>query len=227
VEEGIHQASGEPVCTFAMHVVDGSPVPPVAQQFTFAAVVLRSRRFTGLEWPLVRVEFAFPAVNASDLEATFGCPIVFVEGPPRLVLSQTSFAAALPSAERAILPLLDQHAKQELDRLGLDLEPLPGFREALRCACAEGRPTLGVVARRLAVSPRSLQRRLDERGTTFSAQVDAVRQALACVYLAGRDLSIAEVAFVLGFSDQPAFTRAFTRWTGVTPHVFRAGKRPV
>jgi AraC-like DNA-binding protein len=214
--------------TLSMLTADGSPVPPVAQLFTFAAIVLRSRRFTGLDWPLARVDFTFDAPDdAPEIERTFGSACAFGQQTPRLVLTRETFSLPLPSAEREILPLLDQHAQEELERLDLDLErePVPGFHEALRAACAEGRPTLSIVARRLAVSPRSLQRRLDEQGVSFSTQLDAFRQAQAEAYLRARGLSIAEVAFVLGFSDQPAFTRAFSRWTGVTPHAFRAKGR--
>jgi AraC-like DNA-binding protein len=176
---------------------------------------------------LTRVEFTFDAPSdVQQIERTFGCPCAFGQAAPRLVLTGAVFALPLPSAERELLPLLEQHAEQELGRLDLDREVVPGLRDALRSACAEGRPTLTLVARRLAVSPRSLQRRLDERGTSFSTELDAVRRALAEAHLAARDLSIAEVAFVLGFSDQPAFTRAFSRWTGMTPHAFRAARRP-
>lgn len=213
-------------CALSMLTVDGSPVPALAQQFTFAAIVLRSRRFCGVDWPLERVEFTFPpALAGADLERAFGCPIAFGRQTARLLLSSSIFGFPLPTAEREILPLLEQHARLQLQELGIRDEPVPGLRAALISACAEGRPTLTVLARRLGASPRSLQRRLEDHGTSFSSELDVVRQGLARSHLRGRDLSIAEIAFILGFSDQPAFTRAFARWTGVTPQVFRAQNR--
>jgi AraC-like DNA-binding protein len=213
-------------CALSMLTVDGSPVPPLAQQFTFAAVVLRSRRFCGVDWPLERVEFTFsPSEAAADLEHAFGCRVSFGQQTARLLLSSSTFSLPLPTAEREILPLLEQHARKQLQEMGIRDEPVPGLRAALISACAEGRPTLTVLARRLGASPRSLQRRLEERATSFSSELDVVRQGLARAHLGAGDLSIAEIAFVLGFSDQPAFTRAFSRWTGVTPQVFRAQSR--
>lgn len=223
VESAGRDSQGELVSTLALVTAGGGPVPPIAQQFTFAAIVLRSRRFTGLDWPLLRVEFTFPpSPSAVELSRTFGCPIDFERDVARLVLGTDTFELRLPTAERELLPLLDQHAQGQMEQVGIQDEPVPGLRDALRSICAEGRPSLLALAKRLGMSSRSLQRRLDEQGTSFSAELEAVREKLARAHLAKRDLSIAEVAFVLGFSDQPAFTRAFARWTGVTPQVFRA-----
>jgi len=212
-----------PFFFLSLAMADGRPVPAFAQQFTFAAIVLRSRRFTGVDWPLLRVELTFErSENEAELEATFGCPIAFDRATARLVLEQSAFDLELPSAERELLPLLDQHAKGQLGNLGAADEPLASIHQALRSACAEGRPTLLAVAKRMGTSARSLQRRLDERKTSFTAELDLVRHRLAKAYLTERQLSIAEVAFILGFSDQPAFTRAFSRWEGTTPSAFRA-----
>jgi AraC-like DNA-binding protein len=82
--------------------------------------------------------------------------------------------------------------------------------------------TLAVVARRLAMTPRTLQRRLAEAGSSFDALRDTARKHAAESYLAETELSIAEVAFVLGFSEPTAFHRAFKRWHKVTPQAFRA-----
>jgi len=73
------------------------------------------------------------------------------------------------------------------------------------------------VAETLNMSVRSLQRRLKEVGTTFRTLLDAVRKDLAATYVCNPDIELAEVAFLLGFSDQSAFSRAFRRWTGNTP----------
>ena len=66
------------------------------------------------------------------------------------------------------------------------------------------------------MSVRTLQRRLVDSGTTFRSVSDEVRRQLALGYLADPAVSIAEVAFLLGFSEQRSFNRAFRRWTGET-----------
>ncbi len=73
------------------------------------------------------------------------------------------------------------------------------------------------VAEALSMSVRSLQRRLKEVGTTFRTILDTTRRDLASTYVRDPDIELAEVAFLLGFSDQSAFSRAFKRWTGIPP----------
>lgn len=71
------------------------------------------------------------------------------------------------------------------------------------------------------MSDRSLQRRLGALGCTFNALADEVRAATAWLYLAQPDMALAEAAYLLGFSDQSTFNRAFKRWTGSTPRQAR------
>jgi AraC-like DNA-binding protein len=73
------------------------------------------------------------------------------------------------------------------------------------------------VARELAMSGRTLQRRLADLGYTFNALADEVRDATARLYLEQPDMALAEIGYLLGFADQSTFNRAFKRWTGVTP----------
>lgn len=72
------------------------------------------------------------------------------------------------------------------------------------------------------MSERSLQRHLREHGSSFNALADEVREATARLYLDQPDMALAEIAYLLGFGDQSAFTRAFKRWTGRTPREARS-----
>jgi Helix-turn-helix domain len=78
------------------------------------------------------------------------------------------------------------------------------------------------VARALGLSLRTLHRRLKEQGWTFQGLLDAERKHVACSRLREPRLSIGEVAYMLGYSEQSAFLRAFRRWTGSSPSEFRA-----
>lgn len=97
---------------------------------------------------------------------------------------------------------------------------------AITDSLPDGRPSRAQVARRLGMSERTLHRRLSEQGETFqSITTNAQRMAAESLLANGRS-SLAEVAFLTGFSDQSAFTRAFKGWTGQTPLAFReAGAR--
>jgi AraC-like DNA-binding protein len=95
-------------------------------------------------------------------------------------------------------------------------------RSALSSPLTAGEMRIDVVARRLATTPRTLQRRLARAGTSFEFLCDELRKHAAEHYLADPTLSIAEVTYLLGYSEPTAFHRAFKRWYGTTPHTFRA-----
>jgi AraC-like DNA-binding protein len=82
------------------------------------------------------------------------------------------------------------------------------------------------IASGLAMSARTLQRRLSEQGHSFQGVVDMTRKVLAQRLLAETDYSLAEVAFLTGFSEQSGFSRAFKRWAGQTPRSYRLGTPP-
>jgi AraC-like DNA-binding protein len=80
---------------------------------------------------------------------------------------------------------------------------------------------MGAVARALHMSPRTLQRRLEDEGTAFSDVLDDVRQSAARQRLRDPALSLSEIAYELGFADLATFSRAFKRWTGMPPGMWR------
>jgi AraC-like DNA-binding protein len=91
------------------------------------------------------------------------------------------------------------------------------FKDAL----PSGEPRQDDVATRLGLSLRSLQRRLAEQGSSYRDVLNQTRHSLALDHLAQAELSVGEIAFLLGFSEVSAFTRAFKRWTGVSPREWR------
>ncbi|MFD0982641.1 AraC family transcriptional regulator ligand-binding domain-containing protein [Tropicimonas aquimaris] len=84
-----------------------------------------------------------------------------------------------------------------------------------------GVPPLAEVAMTLGMGTRTLQRRLSERGTTYQAVVDEARRHLAQQLVGDKRYSLSEIAFLTGFSEQSAFTRAFKRWEELSPRAFR------
>jgi len=112
-----------------------------------------------------------------------------------------------------------RHRMADLDRHATTSEKV---RTSLMETLASGRYRVDDVASRLAVSPRTLQRRLREEGTTFQQILDAVRKDLAGGYLARSDFSNEQIAFLLGYEDSSSFYRAFRTWTGRTPEASRA-----
>lgn len=152
----------------------------------------------------------------------FGCPVQF--GAPRTVfrLPYSVLARRMPRHEPTLMVLLEQQARERLNRL----QPIDPLLASLRSIMArllpEGKATLGSCALRLHCSQRTLQRKLQSREVNFQTLLDEVRMQLADSYLADPQLKLAEMALLLGFADQAAFTHAFTRWTGMPPARWRA-----
>jgi len=174
----------------------------------------------------VRFQHSRPA-STHELERFFGVRPKFDQRDNALVLPGHVLATPLATAETGLVSLLERVAADQLRGLGAkgcgDRRPSgagdPTFADEVRLAVEAllpGEPSVHRVARQLAVSPRSLQRRLAEDGSTFRAVVDQARLARA-VGLVQRGLPVAEVAALLGFSDARAFRRAYQRWTGRTP----------
>lgn len=201
---------------------DGGPLPAPAQEYTFAALVTRMRAVA--RFALERVDFTCPAPpDTREHTRVFECALRFEQAEAQLVFAREDWDAPVRTRDPALRALLEQHARALLgssvseaptaSRVGAEVEKLLRARQE---------PTLTRVARALGASERTLQRRLREEGVSFAARIDEVRASLARTYLDEPDLSLAEVAFLLGFADQSTFTRAFRRWTGMAPGAYRA-----
>jgi AraC-like DNA-binding protein len=192
-------------------------------EYTLAAVFLRTRISTNRRYPLVRVEFshARPA-DIREHERIFECPVEFGAETCRLVIARDVWdMPRLGGGDAALFSVLDAHARMLLDRLPREADLVGRLHEAIAAELRGGNPKLETIARRLAMSPRTLQRRLRQEGVVFNDVVDAIRFRAAKSYLAQRDIAGVEVAYLLGFAEQSSFNRAFKRWSGQTPSEYR------
>jgi AraC-like DNA-binding protein len=116
---------------------------------------------------------------------------------------------------------MDEHARMLMDQKPRPDDIVGLTQNEIMRALHGGDPDRDVVAKRLGMSPRTLQRRLGERDTTYKDLLDTCRKGLAEEHLKRSELALCEIAYLLGFSDQSAFNRAFKRWTGARPREFR------
>jgi AraC-like DNA-binding protein len=132
----------------------------------------------------------------------------------------------LAAADARMSSYLVTHAETLLERTSEQDAPLEErARRAIRAALPSGEVTAADVAKTLGTSTRSLQRALQEKGTSLSHEVDEARKERAMVLLRRPELTVAEVAFMLGYAESRVFLRSFRRWTGKTPTELRRAWR--
>lgn len=153
-------------------------------------------------------------------ETLFGCPLSFGAEANRLVLSRELADHALPTANRQLAAMHDRILAEELARLAKG-DVLARARASLLERLTSGALSEEDLAGDLHMSRRSLQRRLAEADASYQVLLDDTRKDLALRYLEDPAKSATDVTFLLGYSQQSAFTRAFRRWTGMSPSAYR------
>lgn len=139
------------------------------------------------------------------------------------------FPAALlqwpvPNADVGLYPVLQQHAERlllEKQRAAADGGVVAQVRAAITRALPQDRARLALIAEELKLSHRTLQRKLSEANASFQGILDDTRHQLALDYLRQPQLSLADIAFLLGYQEQSSFNHAFKEWTGQNPGAFR------
>ena len=192
-------------------------------EFAIANLVRALRFITRRDLRPVEVAFLHPRNRGIDVfERFFGCPVRF--GQPRyaVFLAQSQLATPIATADHRLLGVLTSYCQQVL----ADREQLsPGLRHeverVLMNLMPRGEADTRTVARKLGVSVRTLSRKLKDGGASFLVILDELRADLGRKYLSDKSLSLAEVAYLLGYADASAFSHAFRRWTGKTPSQMR------
>jgi AraC-like DNA-binding protein len=185
----------------------------VVAEFALAVLTAQLRHATGSALSPVRVEFAHRAPRRLEAhEVAFGsAEFEFGAQADAVTLRREDLRQALATADPALAAImLRAAATVPVPRLPPSV-PVPGLREVIAAQLPGGRPSLADAARRLAVSPRTLQRRLGEHGTTWRAELDTVRRE-QCDGLRHEGAGPAQRAARLGFAESRSLRRAMNRW---------------
>ncbi len=214
--------TGDGESRVGLTMADGSPAPPIFVDYTFAALTTRMRVRTRPGMAVKRVEFRHPPPpDPSPYESLFLAPVFFDRSGDWLCFSDDEWTSATERGDEALAQLMEEHARILAERfVGAPQGIVSDVRHAILETLPQP-PSAHEVARSLHLSTRTLQRRLAGAGASFSEVSDGVRSELAKEYLSDRDVRISEVAFLLGFSEQSSFNRAFRRWTGHPPRRWR------
>ena len=193
-------------------------------EFALALALKFTRETAGDDITPLRVSFAHPAPKqTAEHRRFFRASVRFGAGANTMIFSAADAARAIESADEALSSIVRRRLEKALAERHLDDSgPMSGrVRHLIVEHLGETRLTSDRVATTLAVSPRTLSRRLAEEHTSFRELLDDVRREFASALLQDRSLSVADVAFFLQYSEPAAFIRSFRRWTGLTPRAFR------
>lgn len=170
---------------------------------------------------VLSAEFTAPATAYADLaQELFACPVRYGATVNALCLNPTTLDKALSTADPQALESAASMCQAELDAITRQ-ESLTARIQRSLLASGGTLPSLQTCARLLHMAPRTLHRRLEIEGTSYRAIVEQVRHRLALQHLQNPALSLQEIAYRLGYTDQANFRRAFKRWEGVAPQLAR------
>ena len=165
----------------------------------------------------VGVAAAAPA-HHRELAEMFGARrIDFGQGSSTMTFARADLGLMMPGADPRLAAVLRRHAESVIAGPGITPQWIDRFRQVLATCLAAQDLTLGVVARRLGMSPRTVQRRLERNSTSWRAEADAMRSEQAR-WLRAEGLSGAAIAARLGYSDARALRRAVRRWATGAGH---------
>lgn len=200
----------------------GVSLPAPAQQYTWAMLVLRGRQVTQVTWAPERIAFTFPAPpRIGEYVRIFGVKPEFDAAESEIELGRETWALPASGFEPQLLSILESHARMLVEKLPAANEVVEDVQKAITSELSGGDPSIDRIGKKLAMSQRTLQRRLADAGTSYAAILDAVRLDWAKAYLGQPGIALCEVSWLLGFSEQSAFNRSFKRWTGLSPGRYR------
>ena len=207
-----------------VHDTATTPLHPARAEFALAVALKLARDSTGADLTPVHVCFTHPAPdNMAEHRRFFNGQVRFAAGSSSMSLSSSDAFRPMHDADAALAGIIRRRLENALgDRDRSRAGAMSTRVRRLRVEhLGQSVLTVDAAATALAVSRRTLTRRLAEERASFRHILDEVRSDLARALLQDRSLSIGDIAFFLQYSEPAAFHRSFRRWTGLTPHAFR------
>lgn len=194
----------------------------LSNEATLASTVSLGREVCPVPFAPVEVFAQHPAPKSTAFHETwFGCPVTFDADLDAVLISHEAMDRPNILGDEGISRYLTLHLEEEL----ADVESAPPLvaqaKHAIAQALNEGGPRMADIAKGLGLSARSFHRRLSDHGLSFQTLTEQTRRELAEGLLRDAQYSLADIAFLTGFSEQSSFTRAFKRWFGTTPATYR------
>lgn len=168
-----------------------------------------------------QVQLDFGRGAEGDYRSIFTCPVQFDTGVNRVVFSAEFLDLPLVQNQLSLSRFLKDSLAQLIDgnihNVGLPAQ----IRAIISKEYGNNFPDFSEICEKLNMTPQTLRRRLKEGNTSYQEIKDAIRKDASVYYLSKPDLSIDEIALLMGFSEASSFHRAFKKWTGKTPSAYR------
>jgi AraC-like DNA-binding protein len=197
---------------------------PELTESTFARMICGPRQF-GVTQIAKAVHVTHPEPSyRGEYERIYRAPMTFDGGWNALQIDEAWMFHRVSDQPRYVFGVLSERADTLLKELENSKTTRGRVESLLMPILHKDDASMDAIADKLAVSRQTLFRRLKAEGTTFERVLDELRHRLALQYLSARKVSVNETAYLVGFSDPAAFSRAFKRWTGSSPRAMRGAK---
>lgn len=161
----------------------------------------------------------------SEYDRVFGVPLFFGRDRTAMLVDDGFLGLRMPSSNPYVTRVLGIHAGRLLERLDASTTMRGKVESVLIPGLRAGEAAVDLVAKKMGLSRQTLFRRLKSEGVTFETVLNELRRDLAVDYLRNGTNPVSEVARLLGYSESAAFSRAFKRWTGVSPRIERGASQ--
>lgn len=189
-------------------------------EFGAAGTIDILRKLTSTPLSPAKVEFRhYRKTGTREISQFFGCPVTFGADANRFTLKRETLELPLQTADDHLFRIVRRFCEETLAKTKMSKPHLIASVEEKIAQHPD--PKQESIARALGMSTRTLSRRLAAEGTSYQAVLEGYREAMAKGMIEGSDMSLTEIAFVLGYSDPGSFSTAFRRWVGVTPTMYR------
>ena len=198
-------------------------------EFWIASLLRVCRHLTTRRLNPVRIRIMHrTGAKSREIEKLVAAKVEIESDDDELILPSASWNYPVRSSDPYLQRLCVQYCEEALQRRETRGSPLQvRVENAAAALMPHGKVSLASVAAHLGMSVRTLTRRLAADQTSFAEIIRNLRLALARRYLADGELSISQIAWVLGYSEVGTFSRAFQSWTGLTPSSVRSGAKPI
>lgn len=207
----------------------GMPYSRQDSEMSLMFIVQFIRRFAGEDWRPDAAYFQHPAPSDISEHKRLLCDTLFFDQPENaMTFPSATLDVPIPRADgrlsRALQATMERLLAARRAETGDNF--IRTLERSLMKALPAGVPGMDAIASDLAMSGRTLQRRLAEQKVNFKDLIEQLRREMSINYIRASDLSMTEIAYLLGYSDLRSFDRAFKRWTGDTPFQYRTRLRP-